>query len=217
MRTGNEKRRGPATGLAAAAVGCLAFGMVGVLGSAPASAATLDLRFSCTFPIVGVQDVKTSLTIPIPEVIEVGQATGELPIEAVSTINASTVRGMNLVGGKTIEGAGTSTANITAPRTDLDPRIPVELEKTNVPASGEMRIRAAGSSPSLTFQEEGDIVVTVTGLALGPMTLKDAAGVPIQLETGSDTFNAPCTIPAGQETVLARGKVVPKGGGPTPT
>ncbi|GAA3209232.1 DUF6801 domain-containing protein [Actinocorallia longicatena] len=212
-------RRSATTGLASGAVGGLALGLLGVMGAAsPAAAADLDLDFSCNFPIVGVQPVKTHISIPIPAEIEVGQPTGKLPITAVSTINEDTVSGMGLVGGKSLEGKGTSTANITAPTINLNPAIPVSIDPTPVPESGTLNVTAVGSSPSLTFPQVGDIKITVTKLELGPMILRDAAGAPIQLVEGSDTFNAECTIPGGQNTVLATGKVIPKGGGgPTPT
>src|SRR5882672_7054955 len=96
-------KRSETTGLAAGAVGSIAFSLLGVVGAAsPARAADLDLNFLCTFPIVGEQEVKTHISIPIPEQIEVGKPTGKLPITAVSTINEDTVAGMGLVGGKTL-------------------------------------------------------------------------------------------------------------------
>src|SRR5262249_36902305 len=107
-------------GLAARSRGCVALGTLTALGAGPAHAASLDLTFNCKFPIVGFQNVQAHVEIPLPSQIEVGKPSGALPITTVSTINADTVQGMNLVGGKTLEGQGFSTAHIEAPATSLD-------------------------------------------------------------------------------------------------
>ncbi|WP_344830112.1 DUF6801 domain-containing protein, partial [Actinocorallia longicatena] len=209
----NAKKNRAATGVAASAVGCLALGLLGALGVAgQASAAQIDVTFKCSFPIVGEQDVKSTVSIPIPETIPVNTPSGKLPITAVSTINEDTVSGMGLVGGASLEGKGVSKATIVAPTINLSPQVPVTIDKTAVPASGEMKVTAVGSSPSLTFPQAGAGKITLTGLSLGPLTLRDSAGAPIQLVAGQDTFDAPCTLVGGGTTLAD----FTAGGTPTP-
>ncbi|WP_344827067.1 DUF6801 domain-containing protein, partial [Actinocorallia longicatena] len=209
----STKKSKSATGLAAAAVGTLTVGLLSAMGVAgPAHAVSIDVVFTCSFPIVGDQPVASTVSIPLPAEIQKGVATGKLPIAAVSTINEDTVSGMGLVGGKSLEGKGTSKANIKAPTINLNPAIPVTIDPTPVPESGTLQVTANGASPSLTFPQVGDGSVTLTGLTLGPMILRDSAGAPIQLVEGSDTFDAPCTLAA--PVVLANFKVIDA---PTPT
>jgi len=202
-------------GLAAAAVGGLALGLVGVGGMSPASAdpVSLTLNYHCTFPIVGSQAMPVKIESDIPKNIPAGTATPKIAIKATASINADTVQGLNLVGAVSIEGTAKASSTINSPDATLPLVVPATIPPSPIPADGTLDVIATGSAPSLTFTNTGEGSVTVGDLALDPMTARDATGKPIQLKKGSDTFSAACTQDPGQNNTLATFMVTPSGPG----
>ena len=96
------------TGLAAAAVGL----------TAPASAATTDLVYTCQVPILGPQDFTVSLDTDAPATATVGD-TVTANVTGSVTLNDATIGGMTgLLGWTHAEGTTTSdVTNMTTPRT----------------------------------------------------------------------------------------------------
>ncbi|WP_436497852.1 DUF6801 domain-containing protein [Actinokineospora sp. HUAS TT18] len=205
-------RRARPRRLAAALAGATIVGVATttllVTASGGATAATLDLNYSCTFPLIDVQPVKVHINADIPDTIQVGVPTGKFNIEALSTLNEDTTTGLKLVKVATIEGSAISHAHISAPGFDTDLEVPVTVEKTAVPASGGFTVRAVGQTPSLTFPTAGPIKITVHDLEL-KITARKADGSLASIPP-SNPFDAPCTQDPGQNNVLKEGQILPK-------
>ncbi|MGD9482579.1 DUF6801 domain-containing protein [Streptomyces sp. TRM70308] len=195
--------------LAAAAV-VAAAGAIGVAGAAPAAAepASLTLNYSCPFPLIGTQELKVEISADLPGTIAVGEATPEFLINTVSTVPPTATQGLSLVGAKTIEGSAVADSRIEAPQGGLDLKVPVELEKTDVPTSGSFTIDATGNAPAITFSQPGSAEITVNDLLL-TLTPRTAAGG----ETGLGTFDSACTLIEGQDNVLHTFEITGEGGG----
>ena len=199
---------------AAAAVGAVGLVATALVVGAQASAAdpiSLTLNYHCTFPLVGSQSLKVVINTDLPTTVNTGQPTGAFDIKAVSTINADTVSGLSLIGATTLEGTATASATVAAPSLNLPVSVPITLDKTNIPASGEMNINAAGKTPSLTFTQAGQAKITVGDLNL-KVTPRKADGSVTGI-TPDGTIDAPCTQDSGQNNTLAT--ITINGGGTT--
>lgn len=176
-------------------------------GTGAAEPASLTLSYTCPFPLIGEQAMSVEINADVPSSAVVGEPTPEFTVESVATVPATATQGLSLVGAKTIEGSGLADASVAAPEATLDVQVPVDVEKTDVPASGAFDVAATGSAPSLTFTEAGQATITVGDLLL-TLTPRTADGS----ETGLGTFDAPCTLDAGQDATLADFEILPSGG-----
>lgn len=194
--------------LATIATGAVGVGLAVTATAAPAHAVdpvTLDLNYTCTFPLINQQAVNVHIAVGLPASIDAGVATPPFDVSATASVNANTTAGLSLIGAKTIEGPAVSHVNLQAPSVSLpDLQVPVSVAKTNVPASGGFDIQAIGQTPSVTFPKPGTGTIDVGNLDL-KLTARDANGAPIALPGGNadGSFNAPCTVDAGQSTRLA--------------
>jgi hypothetical protein len=200
-------------GLASSAL--VAGGLVAVsgLGAASADTSELTLTYACPFPLIGSDEVVVTINADIPPVLGVGEPSGPISIDTVSVVGERATQGLNLVGAKTLTGTGVSFTHISGPGTELPLQVPVTLEDTPIPASGTFSVNAAGSAPSISFDQPGDVAVMVNELTL-TLTPLDANGE----ETGLGTFDSDCTLnPADQDNVLFQGEVVADPTDPDPT
>ncbi|WP_406630003.1 DUF6801 domain-containing protein [Amycolatopsis sp. WGS_07] len=203
------KKKTAAVAAAAGAAGLVAAALVVGAQASAADPISLTLNYHCTFPLVGSQSLKVVINTDLPKTVNAGQATGAFDIKAVSTINADTVSGLGLIGATTLEGTATASAKVAAPGLDLPVSVPIALDKTNIPPSGEMTINATGKTPSLTFTQPGQAKITVGDLAL-KVTPRKADGSVTGI-TPDGTINAPCTQDQGQDNTLAT--ITVNGGG----
>ncbi|WP_424184265.1 DUF6801 domain-containing protein [Actinokineospora sp. G85] len=181
----------------AAAAGLVAAGLVLGTGTSAAVPVSLTLDYTCSFPLIGAQQVQVVVNADLPDAVPVGVATGPIVIEALATVPATATQGLVLVGAKNIEGAGVAHADISGGGVALDVAVPVAVEKTAVPASGAFAVNAAGEAPSITFPSAGAVTIGVGDLDL-TLTPTTADGS----ETGLGTFDSACTPVPGQNTVL---------------
>ncbi len=207
------KKKTVAAAAATAAVGLVATALVAGAPTSAADPISLTLNYHCTLPLVGSQSLKVVINTDLPTTVNTGQPTGAFDIKAVSTINADTVAGLSLIGATTIEGTATAAATVAAPGLTLPVNVPITLDKTNIPASGELNINAAGKTPSLTFTQAGQAKITVGDLNL-KVTPRKADGSVTGI-TPDGTIDAPCTQDAGQANTLAT-ITIAGGGGTTP-
>ncbi|MDQ7805110.1 hypothetical protein Q5425_15295 [Amycolatopsis sp. A133] len=207
------KKKTVAATAAAGAVGLVATALLVGAQTSAADPISLTLNYHCTLPLVGSQSLKVVINTDLPTTVNTGQATGAFDIKAVSTINADTVAGLSLIGATTIEGTATAAATVAAPSLNLPVNVPITLDKTNIPASGELNINAAGKTPSLTFTQAGQAKITVGDLQL-KVTPRKADGSVTGI-TPDGTIDAPCTQDAGQNNTLAT--ITINGGGGTTT
>ncbi|MDT8912960.1 hypothetical protein NYF13_18915 [Amycolatopsis sp. PS_44_ISF1] len=202
--------------MAAATAGAVGLAAVALVAAAPTSSAdpvSLTLNYHCTYPLVGSQPLKVVINTDLPKTIATGQPTGAFDIKAISTINADTVSGLNLIGAKTIEGQAIAQAAVAAPGINLPVSVANTVAKTDIPASGDFTVNASGRTPSLTFDKPGEAKITVGDLEL-KVTPRKADGSVTGI-TPDGTIDAPCTQDPGQSNTLATFTIT-QGGGTTP-
>lgn len=190
--------------LATAATGATMAGLVAagaLVGSGVGSAdpVKLELGYSCEFPMIGAQPLKVAIEADAPKEAKVGSPTDPFDIKAVATVAKGATEGLNLVGAKTVEGKAFADTRVEAPQfpEPLDVAIPTTIEKTEVPAEGELQTNATGMAPGVKFTKAGKAKITLGGLKLR-LTPQDANGQETQL----GTFDAPCKLDEGQNTTL---------------
>ncbi|WP_188113466.1 Ig-like domain-containing protein [Nocardioides humilatus] len=203
----------PRRALALAATSALGVGLLAGAGtSSPAEAAPaqITLQYSCTYPLIGAQDLSVAITVGIPDHAQVGVPMPPFDVKAISTVSANTTSGLSLIGAKTIEGKAISHVSVTAPQVDLpDVQVPASVAKAAVPSSGAFDLVATGQTPSLTFPQAGTGTIKIGALDLN-MTARNTAGDPIALPGGKPdgSFDAPCSLKPGQNTELATFSIV---------
>ena len=204
-------KRSIRTRAAVGAAGLAAVAAVGIAHAPVSSSApvSVTLNYNCPFPLIGDQAMSVKISSDIPDTITVGQPTGQFNISAIATVGANATSGLNLVGAKTIEGSALANAGVASPGLNLALKVPTNIAKTNIPASGAFDVTATGVTPSLTFTSPGTVTITVSDLLL-TLTPKDANGA----ATGLGTFDSACTLVAGQNNVLATRQIT---GGTTTT
>lgn len=211
-------RRGTKKAVAAAAAGAVGLATAVLVVGAQSSVAepiSLSLNYHCNLPLVGSQSLKVVINTDLPLSVKTGQPTGTFDIKAISTINADTVSGLNLIGATTLEGQAIAAANVAAPGLNLPVKVPNDIAKQDIPATGEMTVNAAGKTPSLTFNQPGEAKITVGDLQL-KVTPRKADGSVTGI-TPDGTIDAPCTQDPGQANTLATIKIGEGGGGTTTT
>ena len=200
----STRSRAVASGTALVGVaGLVVAGLLTASGSGSADPVSLTLNYTCPFPLIGSQPIKVVITSDIPSTIGVGQATPPFDIKAVATVPATATQGLNLVGAAFIAGTAKSSATVAVPEGNLDVEVPVDIQKTPVPADGTFDIVATGTTPSLTFTKPGKGTITVGALNM-TLTPTKADGTP----TGLGTFPSACTQDAGQNNVLTTFEIV---------
>ncbi|MBE1574172.1 hypothetical protein NQK81_42765 [Amycolatopsis roodepoortensis] len=209
-------RRGTKKAVAAAAAGAVGLAAAVLVVGAQSSVAdpiSLPLNYHCDLPLVGSQSLKVVINTDLPLSVKTGQPTGTFDIKAVSTINADTVSGLNLIGATTLEGQAIAAATVAAPGLNLPVSVPNDIAKQNIPTSGEMTVNASGKTPSLTFNQPGEAKITVGDLRL-KVTPRKADGSVTGI-TPDGTIDAPCKQDPGQNNTLATIKIGDGGGGTT--
>ncbi|MEE1927058.1 DUF6801 domain-containing protein [Streptomyces sp. TRM 70351] len=204
-KSNSRKVRAACVAAAVAAGGLVAFAGPGSASAVPVS---LTLDYQCPFPLIGQQQVRVTINTDMPAEIPVGESTGAFQIDTVSRVPETATQGLNLVGAKTLEGTGVASSEVDTPEATLPVNVPVDLEKTDIPATGAFDVNAGGSTPPLTFSQPGSATITVNDLLL-TLTPRTADGS----ETGLGTFESPCVPVAGQNQVLHSFEITPAGGG----
>ncbi|MFV2212500.1 DUF6801 domain-containing protein [Actinomadura sp. LOL_016] len=183
-----------------------ASGLAGLAaGPAAAVPATLELDYHCTFPLIGPQPVHVSLSADVPETVRVGEQMPGIAVESTATVGAASTRALAALGTATLEGGARADANLTVPEMPggLPVQVDVELERTDVPASGEFAVRGSGKAPDLTFSRPGPGAVAVGNLVLTLTPRLDDGG-----PGGLGTFESECVQDPGQDNVLASFEIV---------
>ena len=168
--------------------------------SASAEPDTLDLQYTCVFPIIEEQPMSVSIQAVIPSSVPVGVLTDAFKIDAVATVGESSWNGLAFVGSRALKGQVKARASLTGPNLALDLVIPMDIPLHAMPTSPEsFEVSAGGATPPLVFNEQnaGDIRVEVGDLTM-VLAPEDVNGG----FTGLGEFEAECTLNAGQNPVL---------------
>jgi len=202
------------TGMAAAgAVAVLAVGN----GGAGADPVSKQLDYTCTYPLVGAQNVHLTVNTDIPKTIQAGVQIPLIQINGIARLSADTVDGLNTISAANIEGTADWYGNINSPDGNLPLHIIATVPKVATPASGTEDVHFTATAPKLTFSNTGHGVITIGSVnaAISDMifhikpTDPSGAVVPINLDP------VQCKIDAGQNQTLWEFDV--QGNGPTPT
>ncbi|ONI84058.1 hypothetical protein ALI144C_15200 [Actinosynnema sp. ALI-1.44] len=209
-----SRRLGPKIGTALVAAATVMGTVAGTVllgaGSAAADPVSLTLTYKCPFPLIGVQPISVKIDADFPKTIPVNTPTPELDIKTISTVGATATQGLNLVQAKTLEGTALADAAVAAPEGTLPVKVPVTLQKVDIPASGEFQIGADGKTPSLSFTKPGTVKITVGDLLLHLVPRKADGSL-----TGLGEFDSQCTQDPGQNNELATAEITGGGGGDT--
>jgi hypothetical protein len=200
--------------VAALAVAGLAAGTAAVLqggGSAGADPVELTLEYSCTFPLIGNQEISVEMHSDMPTEVNVGDKVGPFQIDAVTTVNEAARNGLRTVGATTLEGDVMATSHLSVPGLELPLQVPLDIPQQPVPATaGAFTVTANGSTPDFTFQQSnvGTGVISVHNLVL-TLTPRTSTGG----ETGLGTFESQCTALPDQNPTMHTFQI--KGSGST--
>ena len=202
LRKPNKSVRTLGTAIAAAAL------MTGG-GNAFAEPVSLELEFTCPFPLIGEQPIRAQISADVPTLATVGEPTPEFTVDAITTVNEDSRLGLKLVGSATIEGTATNETTVVTPNREIDLTVPLTIPQSPIPdETGEFTVPAQGTSPSITFNEDdvGEAVITIGGLTLDMIARVengDIAPAPI------GEFTSACVQNAGQDNILQTIQVVP--------
>jgi hypothetical protein len=180
-----------------AAVAMTGFGLITGAGSASA-AASLSLNYTCTFPLIGSQNVTAVINANVPATAVVNQPTATFPLSATVSVPSAATSGLNLVGAKTVAGTASASSTLTNGSTTTNVTVPLTIPTTAVPASGTFPVVASGTAPSETLTHVGTASIKVGNFST-TLTPRNASGG----TTALGTFTSNCTLVAGQNTTLA--------------
>lgn len=170
---------------------------------------SLELEFTCPFPLIGDQPIRAQISADVPSQATVGQPTPEFTVDALTTVNEDSRLGLKLVGSATIEGTATNETIVVTPSREIDLTVPLTIPQSPIPdETGEFTVPAQGTSPAITFTEDdvGEAVITIGGLTLDMIARVengDIAPAPI------GEFTSECVQNAGQDNILQTVQVVP--------
>lgn len=172
--------------------------LVVVPGVLFAGSASLTLDYTCVFPLLGEQPLEVDVLADMPESVPEGTPTGEFEIDATATVGEETWNGLYFVGGRTIGGETRADAHVSGPGLELPLAVPMSIPEQPIPDERDaFEVNAHGSTPSLVFNEPGEVEISVGDLvmALAPVDANGAL-------TGLGPFEAECVVNPGQDQVL---------------
>ena len=174
-----------ATGVSGIAVG----GLLGA-GSTVAGPTSITFRYTCLLPVINNYPVTVKVDADIPKQAVVDKATPQFVASATVTVDAAAVRGLRLIGMRTIEGTADASVRVAAPEGDIDVTVPFNVPILHFPESGSLYAKVTGTAPTPTFSRPGRAKIIVGDVVMH-LTPKDASGN----VTFPGKFDAP--VPAG--------------------
>lgn len=169
--------------------------------SANAEEVSVTVEHTCPLPLIGDTVLTSEVSTNLPATIEVGEATGEIPIDVVTTIPNNARQGLSLAGGRTLE--GTATASNTISLTNEDNRqlsAVLDIPQQPIPQeSGSFSVDASGTVESQTFNEAGEGEITVGDMVL-EQQVRNENGELVGDPVGE--FTADCTLNADSDSLL---------------
>ena len=169
-----------------------------------AAPAEVDLAYTCVFPLLKDQPMSVHITADIPESVATNIATDNFSIDAIATVSDEAWNGLYFVGSRTLTGNVIAEASLVIPPGILlNLQVPMSLYPAELPNERKaFDVNAHGETPSLTFPQEGNAVISVGDLLMN-ITPEDHLGS----TTGLGEFESVCTLNVGQSPVLRTIKV----------
>jgi hypothetical protein len=175
-----------------------AVGLVGA-GTASASTVTVDLKYGCSFPVIGAQTLDVKVQARLPDKLTVGKAGDPIPFTADVTVPASAASGLGLVGAKTLTGSAEAGLTAQDGNLTLPLNLPASFPNTTIPSSGTFTVHATGAAPGVGLPNAGTLKLTL-GNIIEKLTPLTADNKP----TGLGTFTSTCSLAQGQNPVLGQ-------------
>ncbi|WP_158223055.1 choice-of-anchor D domain-containing protein [Halovibrio salipaludis] len=169
---------------------------------------SLTVEHTCPLPIIGEQPLVSEISADLPAEVTAGESTGELNINAVTTINNTARQGLYAVGGRTLEGTATAENNIALPESDQPLSVTLNIPQQPIPGeSGSFTVDSSATVDPLTFDNPGQGTITVGDLQLDQI-VRDVDGNIANDPVGE--FTSDCTLVGNMEDmVLHTFEVVP--------
>lgn len=201
---------------AAGLSGVLATGMVaaGLLVGAGTGAAAQQvdvdktLDFTCPFPLLGLQTLKTRIQATFTLPAAPGEPVKTTNFKTTATVPATSTAGLREVGSATLEGTADAAVNVATGGANLNIKLPgLVVAKTTIPDGGPFDMAVTGSVPEFA-PEPGPVSVTMKGYTAFVTPKKADGGY-----TGIGDIVSPCALVPGQNPELL--SFVAGGGGST--
>ena len=157
MKPKNISRR-VRTGTVLGSTAGLMLAMASVVAAPAASAdAGLTLKYRCSYPLIGQQDLSVAISTDIPDKVALNTPSPTINIKAVSTVSGDTTFGLWTTLTKKLTGTAKAQASLVAPQypSGLPLKPNMTLADANVPDSGPFDITATGTQVPLTFNKAG--------------------------------------------------------------
>ena len=180
--------------------------------TANAEQVTATVKHNCPLPLIGEQTLTSEISTELPSELEVGEETGPIELNVVTTLPADAQSGLSLAGGDTLEGTADALNTIELPNREQALNAVLEIPQQPIPdESGPFSVNSSGTVESQSFTEDdiGDARVVVGDLTLNQQ-VRDSSGNLVGDPVGE--FTADCTI-TSTDNVLQEFKIV-DGGGP---
>ncbi|GAB3280501.1 hypothetical protein GCM10027589_07480 [Actinocorallia lasiicapitis] len=194
--------------LGVTALGLIAYALYGLDAGSPASAApiSVDLTYSCVFPVIGKKEIKINIKTDIPAKLPVDVAMPRIKVDAVAALTEDTTNGLLSLGAETMRGGAITYATLSVPEFPNGIRLKVgaKMAPTTIPPAGATDVIAKGSAIGPTLVQAGPGKITIGDILLKP-DLRDKDGQPTDL--GED-FSVTCKQNPGQNPVLAQFEVL---------
>lgn len=184
-----------------------AVGVMGVFGAGTAVAqpVSLTLKYTCDVPWIEDQHITARIDANLPASVALGQPSKKIAIRAGTTVAADITPWIGRIGVKTVEGTVDAKIKVDAPQGDRQIGVPLDITRTNIPASGSFGITATGAALTPAFTRPGTARITVGDIVLNVVG-KKASGEALEL-------SVPCTLDGGQENFAGSFKITKTGTG----
>ncbi|MEO5876152.1 MAG: DUF6801 domain-containing protein, partial [Streptosporangiaceae bacterium] len=142
----NSRSRGRGAGAVLVTLGLAAYGLLGVGAAEPAAAApvSLNLTYSCVFPVIGKKQLKVAIKSDVPARLPVGVSMPRVVFDTTTTVPEDTANGLLSVGAETMEGGALAQAVLTVPEypDGIAIKTGAQFPRTFIPPAGSFDVRA---------------------------------------------------------------------------
>ncbi|MGW6745578.1 DUF6801 domain-containing protein [Streptomyces sp. NPDC055025] len=174
-------------------------------GTAAAQPVSLTLKYTCDVPWIEDQHITARIDANLPASVALGQSSKKITIRAGTTVAADITPWIGRIGVKTVEGTVDAKIKVNAPQGDRQIGVPLDITRTNIPASGSFGITATGAVLTPAFTRPGTARITVGDIVLNVVG-KKASGEALELPV-------PCTLDGGQKNFVGSFKITKTGTG----
>ncbi|WP_158880799.1 DUF6801 domain-containing protein [Amycolatopsis anabasis] len=150
-----------------------------------------DLTYTCTFPLVGKQDVTGHVKVTLPDTGTAGQRIVPSDLVIDATLAPNIVGALRAFGTAYAEGTGTADVDAAYDAKQLTMGIPgLKIPRRNIPPSGSLDITITGKMPNFIVYKAGTLTLKAGQQFNAKVDTRKADGTPTPL----GILNVPCTV-----------------------